>query len=229
LAVEFTDITDRKKAEESLYKANRQINLLTGITRHDILNNVSAILSMLDLVSLKVTDDSVRDYIRKIETATTTIQTQIESTRIYESLGSHEPQWQDLDRIIPRICVPETITLKTRVQEIAVFADLMLDKVFFNLLDNSARHGEKVTEISLSYEQPGNDLTIVWEDNGIGIGPADKEKIFEQAYGKNTGLGLYLVRDILSLTGISIHETGVEGKGARFEIIVPEGGYRFRT
>ena len=72
----------------------------------------------------------------------------------------------------------------------------------------------------------GTALVITWEDNGMGIAEDDKEKIFRRGYGKNTGMGLFLVREILSLTGISIRETGVAGSGARFEIVVPEGKYR---
>lgn len=51
--------------------------------------------------------------------------------------------------------------------------------------------------------------------------------ILEQGFEKNTGLGLFLVREILSLTSISIQETGEPGKGARFEIEVPKGEWRF--
>ncbi|MGA7628822.1 PAS domain-containing protein [Methanoregula sp.] len=35
-----------------------------------------------------------------------------------------------------------------------------------------------------------------------------------------------LAREILSITGITIHETGMAGKGARFEMFVPKGSYR---
>jgi signal transduction histidine kinase len=64
------------------------------------------------------------------------------------------------------------------------------------------------------------------EDNGIGIPPGEKEKIFEKGIGKNTGLGLFLAKEILSITGITIRENGTPGKGAMFEITVPKGMYR---
>jgi len=83
-----------------------------------------------------------------------------------------------------------------------------------------------VTEIRVSSRNEGDDLIVVWEDNGIGIAADEKERIFERGFGKNTGLGMFLVREILSLTGITIKETGEPGTGARFEIIVPKGAYR---
>jgi signal transduction histidine kinase len=64
-------------------------------------------------------------------------------------------------------------------------------------------------------------IRIVWEDNGTGVPDGEKEHIFERGFGNNTGLGLFLCREILAITGIGIHETGVSGNGARFEITIP--------
>jgi len=64
------------------------------------------------------------------------------------------------------------------------------------------------------------------EDNGNGIAPEDRVHLFTKGFGKNTGLGLFLSREILSITNMEIRETGTYGKGARFEIIVPKGSYR---
>jgi signal transduction histidine kinase len=71
-------------------------------------------------------------------------------------------------------------------------------------------------------------MTVFWEDNGTGIPQSEKEKIFKRGYGKNTGFGLFLVREVLGLTGISIKETGTPGQGSRFGIKVPKEAYRFR-
>ncbi|MDD1723796.1 MAG: ATP-binding protein, partial [Methanospirillum sp.] len=78
-----------------------------------------------------------------------------------------------------------------------------------------------------SHEEKGSQI-LVWEDNGIGVPVAEKKQIFERGFGKNTGLGMFLAREILSLTGISIEENGVPGAGARFEIHVPVGSWRYR-
>ena len=96
------------------------------------------------------------------------------------------------------------------------------------MIDNSRRHGERVRHISLSSQQPDPDnLVIVYEDDGIGVSEGDKERIFEKGFGKHTGLGLFLSREILAITGLSVRECGVYGKGARFEILVPKGKFRF--
>ncbi|MCX6690757.1 MAG: ATP-binding protein [Methanoregula sp.] len=66
-------------------------------------------------------------------------------------------------------------------------------------------------------------MVIVCKDDGNGVPQDEKENIFKRGFGKNTGLGLFLSREILSITGITITENGVPGNGAHFEIIVPGG------
>lgn len=220
------DITERKKTEESLRMANRQLNLLNGITRHDILNGITIILSYLEFADMICRDPEMGEYLTKIELATKSIKDQIEFTRIYQDLGAEEPQWQDITSIISRLSVPDTVAIHTDCEGVSVYGDPMLEKVFYNLLDNAVRHGERVTRIQLSRVPCGTDLLLVWEDNGIGIPDEEKEQIFSRGYGRNTGYGMFLAREILALTGSSITETGIMGKGARFEILVPKGFFR---
>ncbi|MFA6363671.1 PAS domain S-box protein [Methanoregula sp.] len=221
------DVTERKSAGDALRLANHRLNLLGSITRHDINNKITASLGYLKLAEMKSSDPTIGAYLGKMESAITEIQSQIGFTRIYQDLGTKEPQWIAVDTVMPRTYVPATVTLNAELLGVEVFADPMLEKVFFNLLDNSIRHGEHVTEIRVSSQKSGGDLLVVWEDNGIGVAADEKERIFERGFGRNTGLGMFLVREILSLTNITIKETGEPGKGARFEICVPNGNYRF--
>ena len=220
------DITERKRAEKAIMDANRQLKILGGITRHDILNKTTMVRGYLDLARMEVTNPGTAGLLENVESGLLAIQSQIEFTRLYENLGAKAPRWLSLDSVIPFSQVPESITLDADVKGVEVFADLILERVFSNLLDNSVRHGKHVKEIRVSSRQNGKDLVVVWEDNGIGIPTGNKEKIFERGFGENTGLGLFLAREILSLTGIGMKETGEEGHEARFEIQVPNGGFR---
>ncbi len=69
-------------------------------------------------------------------------------------------------------------------------------------------------------------MIITCEADGVGIPLQDKIHIFGRGFGDHTGIGLFLAREILSITNLSIKEVGEEGKGARFEILVPEGKWR---
>ena len=70
-------------------------------------------------------------------------------------------------------------------------------------------------------------LVIAVDDDGNGISAGDKSQLFMKGFGRNTGLGLFLSREILSITRMTITETSEPGKGARFEITVPKGEFRF--
>jgi signal transduction histidine kinase len=122
--------------------------------------------------------------------------------------------------------IGKKIPLLDECSGLLVYADPMLEKVFSNLLDNTVRHSEGATAVHTYYRTTDEGVTLIWEDNGVGISYDKKEKIFIRGFGKNTGLGLFLAREILDITGIAIHETGKPGEGARFEIVVPKGMYR---
>jgi PAS domain S-box-containing protein len=214
-------------AKEALKEANRKLHLLSSITRHDILNKVSVLLANLEHVKLASPDPSTAAHIAKLESAAMAIREQIEFTRVYQDLGSHEPRWQRLDEVIAGLEFPPAVSLHAHLPHVEIFADPILNKVFYNLLDNAARHGHKVSTITVSVHDSPSGLTIVWEDDGIGIPADEKEKIFSKDYGKHTGLGLFLAREICSVTGITLKERGEPGRGARFELLVPAGSYRY--
>jgi signal transduction histidine kinase len=119
-----------------------------------------------------------------------------------------------------------SLTLSLTLGGLEVCADPLLDRVVANLLENSVRHGVHVTEIHVSFRKSGAGMAVIWEDNGVGIAADLKERIFEEGFGTNTGLGLFLCREILSGTGITMTETGIPGKGARFEFFIPEHNWR---
>jgi signal transduction histidine kinase len=126
-----------------------------------------------------------------------------------------------------RDLVHSGIEVKTLAMPVEIYADELATRVMYNLLENAVRHGKNLTQITISTEeQKTGELSVVVVDNGVGVPDPEKELIFRYGYGTHTGLGLALSRDIMFLTGINIRETGIAGRGARFEIIVPAGGWR---
>jgi len=226
MLVSLRDITARKRMEDAILRTNRQLILLSSVTRHDVLNKISVILGHIAFSRKRGPDQNYPALIDKIETTIKIIRSQVEFTRVYQSLGTREPEWQKPGKFLSSSQVPDTIVLKNELRDLEIFGDLMLQKVFHNLIENSVRHGGGIREIRLHSCADAQGLTIVFEDDGIGIPDEEKERIFERGYGKNTGLGLFLAREILSITGITIRETGETGKGARFEIRVPADAYR---
>jgi PAS domain S-box-containing protein len=225
----LADITERKRAEESLMNANKKFALLSSITRHDILNQISALYSYVELAQNKNTDPDTRSYLGKIFRQLEIVQFQVEFTRDYQDLGLHSPAWQDAGAAFREAASHGSggdRKIVIDVDRLEVYADPMFGKVFSNLIDNSLRHGGQVTELRFSAEPVDAGMLLVYEDNGRGIPDEDKDRIFSKGFGKNTGLGMFLANEILSITGITLRETGVFNKGARFEMLVPKGFYR---
>jgi PAS domain S-box-containing protein len=228
----LVDITERKALQEAVQQANRKLNLLSSITRHDILNQLTVLKGYIK-ISHKFLDDkkTLVSFLEKEEKAAITIENQITFTRNYEDMGVKAPVWQNIHESIQKAVAGlpmRGIHVDVDRTDLELYADPLFEKVFYNLIDNCLRYGgEQMTTILVSSHESENRLVIVCQDNGVGITEDDKKRLFTKGFGKNTGLGLFLTREVLAITGITITENGIPGKGARFEITVPKGHYRF--
>jgi PAS domain S-box-containing protein len=238
------DISERKELEtemkyheqeltqfsKSLATANKKLTLLSSITRHDINNQLTVLMGFLAILKKKHSDTFTDEYFQKINAAAERISSMIRFTREYENIGVNAPVWQDCHTLVDTAAKEAPLGKVMVANDLPVggevFADQLITKVFYNLMDNAVRYGGKITTIRFSVEDSGDEHLIVCKDDGVGIPVEEKEKIFERGFGKNTGLGLFLSREILDITGITIKETGEPGKGARFEMTVPKGMYR---
>jgi len=224
------DISERKKMEESLKIALRKLNMLSSITRHDILNQITGLRTFLELSREDLMGTPHEEFIRKEDQAAEAIQRQIEFTKYYQDIGVNAPKWQDVRSVIREALDQlnlKGIDVEIDVPAVEIFADPLIVKVFFNLMENSLRHGERVTKVGFFGSRSARGFTLTYRDNGIGVSAEDKKKLFRKGFGKHTGLGLYLSQEILAITGIIIMENGTPGEGVQFEITVPEGGFRF--
>jgi PAS domain S-box-containing protein len=225
------DITDRKKMEGAIRVANEKLNMLASITRHDILNKLTGLRVYLDLSRELSKDPELLSFIIKEEEAAEAIERQIEFTRFYQDIGVTEPGWVDVEKAVhqqaSQLLLGTTMTLGVTFSGFELFADPLIEKVFYNLIENSLRHGGNVTQIGFLITESGKDMKLVYHDNGVGIPEEDKTKLFRKGFGKHTGLGLFLSREILAITGLTITENGEPGKGVRFEILIPADRYRF--
>jgi signal transduction histidine kinase len=224
------EIAERRRAEEAARRANSKLNLLSSITRHDIQNQLMVILGYLEILEETDAARPGQEYLTRITSAATTIRKQIAFTAEYQEIGVTEPHWHRAQGVVERAATTldlRNIQMTSELGELEIYADNLIEKAFYNLFENALRHGGGVGEIQISSHEQDDHLVLVIRDDGIGIAADKKEQIFGRGFGKNTGLGLFLVRDILGITGITIVETGTEGEGARFEMLVPAGTYRF--
>jgi PAS domain S-box-containing protein len=223
------EILERKRFEATLNLANRKLNTLSSITHHDILDQITAIVRNVSLAEEMVTDPSLLEHLKKIEQSTQIIQKQIRFARDYEDIGQNAPQWQAVAGTIRRATAELNLAcvgIETNLDKFEIYADLLLEKVFYNIVDIALRHGDSETKIRFSAQETSGGLTIFCQDDRAGATARKKEGNFKCDYFQNKGYGLFLAAEILSMTGLSINDTGDTGSGARIEIRVPKGSYR---
>ena len=227
----IADIHERKRVEDALRHATRQIILLNSITRHDILNGITNLRLSLELIKEEPLSEKLLHFVEQQEKTIAQLQHQINFTRYYQNIGVRPPKWKDIGERFSAAAstLPlGNITIAADVKNIEVFSDDLIERVFTNLIENTLEHATKATGIRFFTQPQGKDLVLVYEDNGIGIPAEEKELIFEHTRRGRISYGLFFAREVLAITGLSMRETGEPGKGVRFEILVPEGLFRQR-
>ena len=184
-----------KRYAETLATTNNKLNLLNNVTRHDILNTVTGLLGSVDMALASGTKEEQTALLNDIRSLGQTVQRQIEFTRQYQDIGVKAAEWYEVQSTIRSAAeqLPlEGISLAVSVDRLAIYADPLIGKVFYNLMENSLRHGEHVTRMAFDLRKSGSDMVITFSDDGAGIPDDQKEKVFLQGFGKHTGLGCTL-------------------------------------
>ena len=223
------DQTAKENAEAALVEANRKLQLMTGITRHDIMNQLLLLRGNLELVKMAQNPSSAQESEAKAMQAVSNIEAMIAFTKDYQDIGMNAPTWQVLSEIVRSSAIGlnnPALEVMQRLPKMEILADPLIVKVFHNLIDNAIRHGSGTKKIEFTAQVVDDSLAIFVQDDGAGIDERDKARIFERGYGKHTGMGLFFSREVLSITGITIGEDGKPGQGARFVINVPTGKWR---
>jgi PAS domain S-box-containing protein len=224
------DISDRKQTQVALQQARNKLNLLNTVTFQDIQTSAFSLSAYQELLKTLIVDAKAKSYLEKQQYLLKKMVDTLDFARNYQEMAIHPPRWQNVRQVfLYAISHLDFLHLKQDLQldSLEVFADPLLETALLNIMQNVLDHGVSATEVKLQYDVHEGNLTLFISDNGVGISLAEKNMIFDRGYGKGSGLGLFFVREVLSITGMSIRETGIEGRGTRFEIAVPKGGYRF--
>ncbi|NIO37206.1 PAS domain S-box protein [Candidatus Bathyarchaeota archaeon] len=217
--VVFRDVSQRKKMEEKL-------RVVGGLTRHDIRNKLSTITGNIYLAKKSLAGhDKTLDYLSDAESAIHQVVRILDFARNYERLGVEKLVPTDVGKafegaasLFPSL---DNIEIVNSCLGLKILADSLLPQLFYNLIDNSLKHGQKVSQIKFYCEQTKNQLRLIYEDDGVGIPATQKKLVFKEGWGRDTGYGLYLARKTCEVYGWSIEEAGKSGRGVRFIITIP--------
>lgn len=225
------ELEEKKKTERALAIAISKLSTLSSITRHDMNNILIAFEGYLSLALKENPEKRIVTYLEKMKRAADVMRNHIAFARDYQEMGNSLPTWFRIDTLVTSLGegpIFSGITFTIETGTLEVLADPLIVKAIYNLIENAVRHGEHTSIITVRSLAIEDGIMIILEDNGKGVPMQFKGRIFDRGFGSNTGLGLFLVREILGITGMQIVETGVEGKGARFEIRIPAGQFRYQ-
>ncbi|MGF3523152.1 MAG: PAS domain-containing sensor histidine kinase, partial [Candidatus Bathyarchaeia archaeon] len=218
----IVNISELKKASDALVLLNEKLSVVGGLTRHDVRNKLAAIAGQIYLLQKKMDSKSeIAGFSKKILNLIDQAARLLDFSKAYEEMGAETRRTINVEE-----CFNTAVTLFSDLSSIRVLnnlsgltvtADSMLTKVFYNLIDNSLKHGKKVTTISAHFTKEKDKITLTYEDDGVGIPEPAKATLFE----RRAVHGLFLVKKIMDFYGWSITENGEAGKGAKFVITIP--------
>ncbi|MDD1691220.1 MAG: PAS domain S-box protein [Methanoregula sp.] len=224
------DLSERIRMDRALKEANKKINVYTSIARHDIQNKITIVLAYLGRIKKAITDPVLLEYLNRQEHAVKAIRTEINMTRDFKDMGLRSPEWQNITAIIAGVIrqyEQKPVRIISDLPDVEIFADAQLDRVFDRLMEKITGTGDAAREIQVSHQIRDGALIISFNDNGPGFSAEEKDQLFDIQHDGSGNRGLFIAREILSLTDIVLSETGEPGQGARFEIRIPETYYRF--
>jgi len=232
----YRDITervqDRETLETALYETevlNEKLGVVGGLTRHNVRNKLTAIAGQAYLLQKRMNDNAnVTAFTEKINSLVEQAEHLLEFSRTYEKMGMEqlrpinaEDCFNGAAAMFPEL---QKLQVSNELGGLKVTADSLVIQVFYNLIDNSLKHGAKVTKIRTHFTKKNGTTTLIYEDDGIGIAEAAKEKLFTEdpTIKTPTVHGLPLIRKLMNVYGWTITENGEPGKGAKFTIVIPE-------
>ncbi|MFA5267451.1 MAG: response regulator [Methanoregula sp.] len=225
------EIAGHRLAEERIILANRKLGLMTDVTYQDIQNKLTALVGFAEFSRTAKDEQERIAFIDKQREILETIQNLIKKTKDYQQMGIDCSRWIGIEKTIRmqmslQSQKPAT-SLLCDLSGLEINTDPLIARVFYNLIHNAIRHGGNVSRITFSFREDPAGLLLICEDDGAGIPADQKPRLFDRVVGGAGKFGLFFVREFLTLSGMAIQETGIPGTGARFEISVPAGMYRF--
>ena len=232
----FLDVTESKKAAEKLNQLNSKITLtieklhvISSLTRHDVRNKLSTLNGYAYLIRKKHGDQAdIVEGLGKMEKAVEDSFRLFDFAKAYEEIGMEELVYVNVRNAVAEaggLSPGSKFKVVNECEGLKVRADSSLKQLFYNFIDNTKKHGEKTTTVSVHYERADSgELRIIYEDDGVGISAENKAKLFTEGFstGGSTGFGLFLTKKMVDVYGWTIQEKGEPGKGAKFVITIPK-------
>jgi len=228
-AAPATPEEENARLKEKIAFLEKKLQLVGSVTRHDVLNQLTAIVGYNELLSMTIEDEKVKVFLDREKQAADKIRRLFQFAKDYQNLATEPPRWQNLTNATNRAreaCSGTSLRIAEPAGQMIILADPHFDRALQYIFENTRLHAGKPSEMRITATIVGPHAEVIIEDEGVGIPAKDKERIFERGFGKGVGWGLFLAREILGITGLTIIENGEPEKGARFVITLPAGTFQ---
>lgn len=238
----FINITNRIRDLKEQEKVITEYETLLDTVTHDIRNGLTSMLLSVQLLNdLDFKDEEeIKFYSKKIENGIKKIKIVIGD--LYEPGGNQrkykaEPELLTIENILEDVkfaLISEiyesntTITHDIQHSEI-IFARREFRSIIYNLVSNAIKFKspDRSPEISIESIKKGAFVILSVKDNGIGVDPSKQKDIFSKYFRvedsiEGSGIGLHLVKTLVSKAGGKIEIDSKLGKGTEFKIYIKQ-------
>ncbi len=206
-------------SRRDLEDVNKTLKVVNSILRHDVMNNLTVIGGGLEIYKLKKDEKFLNSSINAVERSVDLIKKMKEVETVVSPKELKPVKVREIvDPLVQRYG-SKGVAFEIS-GDATVIADDALTSVFDNLFNNAMVHSEtKTVRIRIQPGQEGEDEVRV-ADEGVGIPDDVKPKIWQEGYkhgkGGQSGLGLYIVKNIMERYGGTVTVEDNNPKGAVF-------------
>jgi signal transduction histidine kinase len=239
LALSVTYLLEQAR-RAMFYQHLREREVISSFA-HDIRAPASAISMQTDLVNEISQDAGIRSRMRAIQASATQVlnlaQNMVDSIRIEEGEIDLRPELMDLNRLVSDTVSEQESLARVRRIDVAqdlysglplITADpLQLKRVIINLLSNALNVTSVGGRVVLSTSTASDWVKMSVKDSGAGISLAERDQLFvrysdlARRSRSGTGLGLFIVKDIVERSGGRVEVESTPGEGSTFSVLLP--------
>ena len=237
--------TSLRRRTAELEEITEELDEFVYMASHDLRTPLRGIQNLATWIAEddapRLTGDSV-DRLEKLRDRSSRLELLLEGVSNYARTRRFDEPWQsmDLDEILRNAVrrVPAgscEFVLPPELPTIQGYPNA-LTEVFYQLLDNAARHHDRVQgKATVTFQENPETWQFEISDDGPGVEPMFAKKIFgmfetlkPKEKSKRAGVGLAFVRKLLGKMGGTIELNATEGRGASFRVLIPKNPDRHR-
>ncbi|NGM68396.1 GHKL domain-containing protein [Natronolimnobius sp. AArcel1] len=229
------DATAAAVRADQLAEERQVLAYLNDLLRHEVLNSAQIIGGHASLLLEEPPTPSRKRRLETIDSETESLQAVIDDVRVMldANARTNQPAVVDLSTLlvetVTMVQTEYTVDIDTTIPaSITVDGNDGLKRIFMNVLENAIEHNDnECPHVELTVETTSETVTVTIADDGPGIPQDERATLFDRK-SSNHGLGLYLVRILVTRYGgaVDLVETGPEG--SVFAITLPRASSQRR-